>query len=649
MQDALLSDLHESEARFRAAFKSSAIGMGLLSLDGKILQVNEAVVKMSGYSEEELCQRYDHENVFPEDLNVGMSLFQELLGGKRDWFQVEKRYVRKNGEVFWTKLTLSAVRDSQGQPLYLVGLIDDIDNQKKAKEDLQDSEARFRSMFENSAVGIGVLGLDRRFIDANTALCRIYGRSHEEIIGMDAAEAAYQDDEAASVEFYEQLLSGQLDSYEMERRYVRKSGEVFWAHVTMSAVHGQAGKLVYLVGMVIDIDEQKKLQERIRESEARFQAIFENVAVGVAVMTLERRPIAFNAMTENIIGYNVQEMQDIDPRLLAIPEDRNLDTELFQELIEGKRNSYVMERRYRHKDGHIFWARINYSLVRDINGNPDYLVGIIEDIDDQKRASERFAEQEAKYLRMLQQRVYERTRELEEANQRLQKEVEHRAEIEKELAERAAEEAVTADRTRLARDLHDAVTQTLFSASLIAEVLPELWEIDADEARNSTEELRQLTRGALAEMRTLLLELRPAALTQTSLNDLLKQLCEAFIGRSRLPIALTIEGEHDLPPEVQVACYRIAQESLNNVFKYARASRVNVSLLLSPAGLRFEVCDNGIGFDMTSWKPTSLGMRIMRERAEAIGADLHISSTPGSGTCVEVIWNSNPDLKLRVL
>jgi len=649
MQDALLSDLHESEARFRAAFKSSAIGMGLLSLDGKILQVNEAVVKMSGYSEEELCQRYDHENVFPEDLNVGMSLFQELLGGKRDWFQVEKRYVRKNGEVFWTKLTLSAVRDSQGQPLYLVGLIDDIDNQKKAKEDLQDSEARFRSMFENSAVGIGVLGLDRRFIDANTALCRIYGRSHEEIIGMDAAEAAYQDDEAASVEFYEQLLSGQLDSYEMERRYVRKSGEVFWAHVTMSAVHGQAGKLVYLVGMVIDIDEQKKLQERIRESEARFQAIFENVAVGVAVMTLERRPIAFNAMTENIIGYNVQELQDIDPRLLAIPEDRNLDTELFQELIEGKRNSYVMERRYRHKDGHIFWARINYSLVRDINGNPDYLVGIIEDIDDQKRASERFAEQEAKYLRMLQQRVYERTRELEEANQRLQKEVEHRAEIEKELAERAAEEAVTADRTRLARDLHDAVTQTLFSASLIAEVLPELWEIDADEARNSTEELRQLTRGALAEMRTLLLELRPAALTQTSLNDLLKQLCEAFIGRSRLPIALTIEGEHDLPPEVQVACYRIAQESLNNVFKYARASRVNVSLLLSPAGLRFEVCDNGIGFDMTSWKPTSLGMRIMRERAEAIGADLHISSTPGSGTCVEVIWNSNPDLKLRVL
>ena len=277
-----------------------------------------------------------------------------------------------------------------------------------------------------------------------------------------------------------------------------------------------------------------------------------------------------------------------------------MDIELFKELIEGKRNSYVMERRYRHKDGRVFWARINYSLVRDLDGKPDYLIGIIEDIDEQKRAAERLAEQEAEYLLTLQQRVTERTHELEETNQRLQKEIEQRAKIEKELAEKAADEAVAADRTRLARDLHDAVTQTLFSASLIAEVLPDLWEMDVEEAKNSTEELRQLTRGALAEMRTLLLELRPATLTQTRLSDLIKQLCEAFIGRSRLPITLNIEGERNLPPEVQVAYYRIAQESLNNVFKYARATQVDVTLCLSASGVRFEVCDNGIGFDMST-------------------------------------------------
>lgn len=389
---------------------------------------------------------------------------------------------------------------------------------------------------------------------------------------------------------------------------------------------------------------RQQAQEELNKANARFQAIFENVAVGVAVMDLDGNPIAFNAAAEQIVGYTLAELQHTDPRLLAVPEDRGLDATLFPELIEGKRDSYVVERRYRRKDGRVFWARINYSLVRDLEGQPDYLTGLIEDIDEQKRSSERLAEQKAEYLQILEQRVEERTHELEEANLRLQKEIEQRLLVEGELAKRAADEAVTADRTRLARDLHDAVTQTLFSASLTAEVLPDLWDMDIEEARKSTEELRQLTRGALAEMRTLLLELRPATLMQTRLNDLIKQLCEAFIGRSRLPITLTMEGECQLPPEVQIAFYRVAQESLNNVFKYARATQVNVRLFLSPSSVHLETRDNGMGFDISMIKPTSLGTRIMRERAESIGADLHISSHPGSGTCVEMTWHENPNL-----
>jgi len=178
---------------------------------------------------------------------------------------------------------------------------------------------------------------------------------------------------------------------------------------------------------------------------------------------------------------------------------------------------------------------------------------------------------------------------------------------------------------------------------LIAEVLPDLWEMDIAEAQNSTEELRQLTRGALAEMRTLLLELRPAALTQARFGDLLRQLCDALIGRARLPIALSIEGERSLPPDVQVVLYRIAQESLNNVFKYAHATQVNVDLFLTPAGAHLEITDDGIGFDMNTVKPTSLGMRIMSERAETIDADLHVSSMPGKGTIVSVTWNEEPE------
>jgi len=643
-------ELQQSEERFRATFENSAIGIALVGLDRIPQMVNPAIVQMTGYSEQELLQMTGLELSYPADRELAAIPMMELMEGKRETFQSESRFVRKDGQVFWVRQTISVVRGLDDKPLYLVVMVEDIDEQKQNLSNLRESEARFRGMFESSAMGVVILDLEKLTVQYNQISRQLLDNFDKPATLKDPYEfinIRYRENER---EQFSELLKGLRDSYTCDRCYDNHPGEEeVWSHVTISTVKDIQGQVRYIVAMMENITEQKKDQQKLLESEARFQAIFNNVAVGVAVMSLDRRPIAFNSATERIIGYSAEELRDVDPRLLAVPEDRAMDADLFSELIEGKRNSYVMERRYRHKDGRVFWARVNYSLVRDLNDKPDYLVGIIEDIDEQKRAAERMAEQEAEYLRMLQQRVQERTQDLEDANERLKKEIQQRTKIEKELAEKAAEDAVTADRTRLARDLHDAVTQTLFSASLTAEVLPDLWDMDVDEAKRSTEELRQLTRGALAEMRTLLLELRPAALTQTRLSDLIKQLCEAFIGRSRLPITLNIEGDCELPPEVQIAVYRIAQESLNNVFKYARATQVNVSLFLFKEGLRFEVCDNGNGFDMTTSKPTSLGMRIMRERAEAIGADFHVSSTPGSGTCVEVTWNTNPNLKLRVL
>jgi signal transduction histidine kinase len=162
---------------------------------------------------------------------------------------------------------------------------------------------------------------------------------------------------------------------------------------------------------------------------------------------------------------------------------------------------------------------------------------------------------------------------------------------------RARELATLAERQRLARELHDAVTQTLFSASITAEVLPRLLDRDPDAARRGAEDLRQLTRGALAEMRTLLVELRPAALTEAPLGDLLRQLVEALEGRKRLAATLTVTGRRPLPPQVQVALYRIAQEALHNAAKHARASNVAVALRRDDAGATLRIADDGRGFD----------------------------------------------------
>jgi signal transduction histidine kinase len=206
------------------------------------------------------------------------------------------------------------------------------------------------------------------------------------------------------------------------------------------------------------------------------------------------------------------------------------------------------------------------------------------------------------------------------------------------LRSQAARSAVQSERSRLARDLHDAVTQTLFSASLIAEVLPRLWERNRDEGYRRLGELRELTRGALAEMRTLLLELRPAALIEAEPAELFRHLAEAFNGRARIPVDFKMEGEGDLPPEIKVAFYRIAQEALNNTAKHAEASRVEMNVECDQDRISLSVRDNGRGFEMEGLSHESLGLGIMKERAENIGAILSIFSEVDKGTQITVSW-----------
>jgi two-component system nitrate/nitrite sensor histidine kinase NarX len=214
-----------------------------------------------------------------------------------------------------------------------------------------------------------------------------------------------------------------------------------------------------------------------------------------------------------------------------------------------------------------------------------------------------------------------------------------------QLYEQAQQAAVLEERQRLARDLHDAVTQTLFSASIIAEVLPVLWESDEEEGRQMLRELQQLSRGALAEMRTLLLELRPAALAEANLPDLLRQLSEAASGRTGVPVTVNLEGECDFSRDVHAALYRVAQEALNNVVKHARPEQVEVRLSCTTTGggsqrVELSISDDGCGFDPGLVTPNHLGLGIMRERTRAIGAELRIASVPGMGTRIVVVWVS---------
>ncbi len=217
------------------------------------------------------------------------------------------------------------------------------------------------------------------------------------------------------------------------------------------------------------------------------------------------------------------------------------------------------------------------------------------------------------------------------------------------LYRQAEQSAVAAERNRLARELHDSVTQTLFAANIIAGVLPAIWDRNPAGGRRRLEELRDLTQGALAEMRTLLLELRPAKLIETPLGELLQQLAAAASVRARTPIQVEVRGQARLPGSVQIAFYRIAQEALHNMAKHAAAGQATVSLWVErgeDSSLRVElvVADDGCGFDPAGVAGNHLGLGIMAERAAAIGAQLAVDSRPDGGTRVQLTWDTAADV-----
>jgi signal transduction histidine kinase len=206
------------------------------------------------------------------------------------------------------------------------------------------------------------------------------------------------------------------------------------------------------------------------------------------------------------------------------------------------------------------------------------------------------------------------------------------------LNEQAQITAAAEERHRLARDLHDAVSQVLFAATVIAESLPGTWGRSPERALDQLQQVVVYNHAAMAEMRKLLLELRPEVIVKSRLDQLLMHLVEAAKGRRTIDAHLTIEGEEEpFPPDVIVALYRIAQEGINNMLKHSEATEFWVYLQHQSDQAILQIHDNGRGFNQQNLS-SGIGLQSMRERAEAIHADFKITSTIGEGTKVRIAW-----------
>lgn len=496
-------------------------------------------------------------------------------------------------------------------------------------EALRESEERYRDLFENSNDLIQSIDIEGRFLYVNQAWLSALGYSDEEVEQLSIYDIVHPYRQPFFIETLEQIRAGEVRI--IETTFVTRHQELIEVEGNINGKM-QNGQAVSMRGIFRDVTARKQAQAAEREQRAFAEALLDITTALNSTYDFDEVLSRILTNMGMVIPHDTANIMFIEAgRVWVVGEDVTLstaprmvddsylavaDTDLISQMYKS-RQPMLISYATAEMLGHIFTETPLFSYVGVpviLDGEVigflnlgSHVAGFFTDIHAQRLQA--FANHAAIAIRNA--HAYEHVQEM----------------------------AASAERQRLARDLHDAVSQTLFSASLIAEALPRLWEKHPEEVWNGLGQLTRLTKGALAEMRTLLLELRPNALVEVSFRTLLEHLTTAFASRSSAEVHLEVGSQRELPPLVQISLYRIAQEALNNVYKHARATQVWVQLQNSGDGVELRVLDDGCGFNTAQIPPDHLGVRIMRERAMEIEALLSITSQPGDGTQIAVVWH----------
>jgi PAS domain S-box-containing protein len=501
------------------------------------------------------------------------------------------------------------------------------------------SEEEYRNVFEAASDGLMIydIGFDL-IVEANSAASEMHGYTRQEFIGL--RPAVFMLPESHTL-FMEQTQAAEpAHLFESLTVHRRKDGSPFPVEQHRSTIkyRGRPCLLSVIRDVSQRIQREKSLNEQI-ETQIREQATLLAISHTLA-STLEFEPGLILDQLQQIIEYTHGGLFALEETMLvalamrgtpqlegASPLRIHLQgTETLAQLFNGHRPIRIADIWSNDNQAQFLRTLLNDGAVVLLKGMSSWMWVPLA-VKGRIIGGVGVAHEKPNYFTSHQADLA-----LSVANQAAI------SMVNAELNKQAQAFAVLEERQRLAHNLHDAINQSLFSVGLIAEVLPRLWERDQEEARRSLEDLRRLTRGAMAEMRALLAELRPSTLTDAELGDLLRLLGNSFTGRTNVPAKVTIVGQGVLPADVQVAIYRICQEALNNILKHARARTVEIFLKHGEGSIELRIRDDGQGFDLERTSSGHYGLSIMRERAEGVGAQLSMMSQPGRGTELIIHW-----------
>ena len=605
-----------------------------------LINTNHEAAEIFGYTREELLHKMPYQlspEIQPDGANSkekALELMQAAYAGTSQFF--EWQHKKADGTLFDAEVSLNTV-EVEGKSV-LLAVVRDITERKKEEEARLETEQMFRAIVENSHAGIFIVDETFHITYANDMVSQMLLCPNDEIIGHDFREFLDEESRKIVVERYMRRQMGEELPSRYEFNIVQKNGNKRRVEISSTIFRTASGNL-RTVGQVLDITERKQAEEDLRTAHEELESRVEQRTSELS----ETNQLLQNEIAQRTLAEVSLRQSELKYRHLV----QSANTIILQMDNKGRitfLNNFGQEF-FGHAEAEILGKSVVGTIVPVKDSSDKDLKVMIEDI---IKNPQNYLHNENENMRRNGERVW-----IVWTNQPLFDDAGNLREIlcvgidhteqkmnEAMLTQQARQQAAAEERNRLARDLHDAVSQTLFSASLISEVLPRLWQRDENEGRRRLEEVRQLTRGALAEMRTLLLELRPDSLVEAELDYLLTQLGESITGRSRVPVTVAVTGRCAVPVEVKVALYRIAQEALNNVAKHAGAKAAKVKLFCRAGRVTLQVSDDGKGFNTRGIPPNSLGLNIMRERAREIGASLTVRSKVGEGTTVKAAWNN---------
>ncbi len=382
----------EAAARLAAIVASSCDAIVSKALDGTVTSWNEGATLLFGYTEEEMIGQ-SIRRVIPADRQEE----EEVILAQIASGQVVKPYetfrVHKDGRQIPVSVTVSPIRNAAGIITGASKIARDITEYKQAQKKLADSEARFRATFENAAVGIGHVAPDGSWLLVNNRLCEITGYSAEELCGKNFQAITHREDLGADLASVQRMLSGGIDSYGMEKRYLRKDGSIVWVRLRVGCVRKDDGAVDYFISVVADISEQKRAEIALRESEEGLRLANKAAGIGIFTLDLQRNRVFYSPELAGILGIPGVEAESIEAAFARVHrDDVPKARELYDGAVRGENGSHMETNfRFLHPSGQTRWMSwIGRAEFREgpHGREPFRFVGACLDVTERKRQEE---------------------------------------------------------------------------------------------------------------------------------------------------------------------------------------------------------------------------------------------------------------------